>query len=232
MVVAWNEETESRDFFMVDRKTSPFDTSELDKLGWKGSPTGQLFFDDCRVPVGNSLTRAVMDAMEEGGAEAAPDFVTGGGDPLNAIFASMRNGMASIAVGIMQAAFDAAIEYATDRETFGKPIGGHQLVQEQLYDVKAALETSRQLTYHVDDLIAAGDPDARMMSSLAKGYACEKSVEAASDALQVHGANGLSTEYPLERYYRDARTMTIPDGTTEIQKLIVGYELTGEQAYT
>jgi len=147
------------------------------------------------------------------------------------MFATMRNGMASISVGIMQAAMDAAREYATDRETFDKPIGQHQLVQEHLYDIKAKLETSRHLTYHVDDLIADQHDDARMMSSLAKGYVCEASVDATSKALQVYGGNGLSKDYPLERYFRDARTMTIPDGTTEIQKLIVGYELTEMQAY-
>ncbi len=251
MVVAWDEAGGHRDFFLVDRETTPFETRELDKLGWKGSPTGQIFLDDARIPLDNKLSRAVAKRMSEGGGGSGdgdggesdgdgsdgggdvPFFGGdgGGGDPLNTIFASMRNGMASISVGIMQAAFEAARDYATDRETFGKPIAGHQLVQEKLYDIRAALATSRQLTYHAADLIDAGHEDARMMSSLAKGYATEQSVQAASDALQIHGANGLSTEYPLERYYRDARTMTIPDGTTEIQKLIVGYELTGEAAY-
>lgn len=245
LVVAWDEEAENRDFFFVDRKTTGFETRALEKLGWKGSPTGQMFFDDCRIPAENKMSTAVIDAMEEGAGDGGGDggdgedgggigsglFGSTAGDPLNAMFATMRNGMASISVGIMQAAFDAALDYATDRETFGKPIGGHQLIQETLYDMKAKLETSRHLTYHVDDLIAAGDPDARMMSSLAKGWVCERSVEVADDAIQVHGANGLSTDYPLERYYRDARTMTIPDGTTEIQKLIVGYELTDEAAY-
>lgn len=84
----------------------------------------------------------------------------------------------------------------------------------------------------VDDLIANDHEDARMMSSLAKGYVCEASVDATSTAIQVYGGNGLSTDYQLERYFRDARVTTIPDGTTEIQKLVVGYELTGMQAYT
>jgi len=234
LVVAWDEPEEQRDFFFLDRKTAGFETRELEKLGWKGSPTGQIFLDDCRIPAENKLSSAVMRALEAGGEMdevAGGLFDAGGGDPLNAMFATMRNGMASISVGIMQAAVDAALDYATDRETFGKPVGGHQLIQEKLFDMTAKLESSRHLTYHVDDLIAAGDPDARMMSSLAKGWVCERSVEVASDAIQVHGANGLSTDYPLERYYRDARTMTIPDGTTEIQKLIVGYELTDEAAY-
>ncbi|MFB6171597.1 MAG: acyl-CoA dehydrogenase family protein [Haloarculaceae archaeon] len=231
LVVAWDAEREQRSFFVVDQKTSGFETRSLDKLGWKGSPTGQMFFDDCRIPARNELTNAVVAAAEEDDGDDGGGFLAGSDDPLNTMFATMRNGMASISVGIMQAALDAAVEYATERETFEKPIAQHQLVQELLYDVKAKLETSRHLTYHVDDLIAAGHEDARMMSSLAKGYACEASVEATSKALQVYGGNGLSTDYPLERYFRDARTMTIPDGTTEIQKLVVGYELTGMQAY-
>lgn len=233
MVVAWDDQREQRSFFIVDEKTAGFETRALEKLGWKGSPTGQMFFDDCRIPARNELMNAFTAAVEEGSADSMSGFVSGriGGNPLNTMFASMRNGMAAISVGIMQAAFDAAIEYATDRETFGKPIGQHQLVQEMLYEIKVKLETSRQLVYHVDDLIANGHENARMMSSLAKGYVCEASVDATSTALQVYGGNGLSTDYPLERYFRDARTMTIPDGTTEIQKLIVGYELTDMQAY-
>ncbi|MDZ7729966.1 MAG: acyl-CoA dehydrogenase family protein [Natrialbaceae archaeon] len=233
MVVAWDDEYDQRDFFVVDQRNSPFETQKLDKLGWKGSPTGQLFLDETRIPIDNKVSRAVMNYVSEGGdvEGAGQAFGGGGGDPLNNIFASMRNGMSSIAVGIMQGAFDKALEYSTDRETFEKPIGQHQLIQEKLFDIKAKLEASRHLTYHVDDLIANGDPRARQFSSLAKGWVCERSVEATYDAQQVFGANGLSTDYPLERFYRDARTMTIPDGTTEIQKLIVGYELTDLQAY-
>jgi alkylation response protein AidB-like acyl-CoA dehydrogenase len=234
MVVAWDDERDQRSFFVVDQKTAGFETRHLEKLGWKGSPTGQMFFDDCRIPERNELTNAVIAASEEDDGDGAGGGFMGGGvggNPLNTMFASMRNGMAGISVGIMQAALDAAVDYATDRETFDKPIGQHQLVQEMLYEIKARLETSRHLVYHVDDLIAEGHDDARMMSSLAKGYACEASVEATDRAIQVFGGNGLSTDYPLERYFRDARTMTIPDGTTEIQKLIVGYELTDMQAY-
>jgi len=231
LVVAWNEYDGQRDYFIVDRETAPFETRELEKLGWKGSPTGQVFFDDCRVPEENRLMDAVMNMVAEGESSIADNDMFGTENPLNAMFAYMRTGMAAMAVGIVQGAFEVALDYATDRETFDKPIGQHQLVQELLYDVKANLETSRHLTYHAADLVQNGHEDARMLSSLAKGYACEASVEATSDAIQVLGGNGLSTDYPLERYFRDARTMTIPDGTTEMQKLIVGKELTGLSAY-
>jgi len=92
--------------------------------------------------------------------------------------------------------------------------------------MKAGVETSRHLAHHAVDLLDAADSEARMASSLAKGYACDTCVDVARDALELHGANGLSTDYPLERYFRDAQTMTVPDGTSEIQKPIVGYELT------
>ena len=235
LVVAWDEETERRDMFLVDSKTGEFDTRKLDKLGWKGSPTGQLFFDDCYVPEGNKLSTAVMEAMSDGRLDPQESSLVDssvGGNPLNTMFATMRNGMAAISVGIMQAAYEAALEYATDREVFDQPIGQHQLVQDKLYKIRAGLETGRLLTRHTAERIAEGDPEARMYSSLSKGWVCEKAIDVTDEAIQVYGGNGLSTDYPLERYYRDARTMTIPDGTTEIQKLIVGYELTDMQAYT
>lgn len=147
------------------------------------------------------------------------------------MFAYMRTGMAAMAVGIMQAAVEDTLAYATDREVAGEPIAGTQLVQEHLYEMKANLETARLLTRHATAHVRTGDDDARLLASLAKGYATERAVDVTSDAIQVHGANGLSTDYPLERYIRDARTTTIPDGTTEIQKLVVGSELTGHSAY-
>ncbi len=98
----------------------------------------------------------------------------------------------------------------------------------------AITESSRLLGYKALYMIQKGDPKARYMSSLAKGYACEGCVKVTYNAIQIHGGLGLSEEYPLERYFRDARVMTIPDGTTEIQKLIVGRELLGKgfSAYT
>jgi alkylation response protein AidB-like acyl-CoA dehydrogenase len=103
-----------------------------------------------------------------------------------------------------------------------------QLIQEKLYNMKALTVTSRLLAYWAYKLAMNADPEARIASSLAKGYASEVAVQVASDAIQIHGGIGLSDEYPLERYFRDARMLTIPDGTTEIQKLVVGRELLGK----
>jgi alkylation response protein AidB-like acyl-CoA dehydrogenase len=238
MIVAYDEENEAQDMFIVDQENSPFETRKLDKLGWQGSPTGQMFFDDVRVPEDNKLSKAIRNLILEHGdlAEALP-FPNEMVDlflshkPLNAIFSFMRTGMAAMAVGIQQAAYEDALEYTTDRETFGKPIAQHQMIQDRLYQMKANVETSRLLTHEAVSKLADADEESRMYSSLAKGYACDKSVETARHAVEIYGGNGLSTDYPLERYYRDAQTMTIPDGTEEIMKLIVGYELTDMAAY-
>ncbi|MFC6992167.1 acyl-CoA dehydrogenase family protein [Haladaptatus sp. GCM10025707] len=237
LVVAHDEEADMQDMFIVDQETSPFETRKLDKLGWKASPTGQIFLDDVRIPAENKLSTSITRMLQQGKDLYELPFADSmvelflNEKPLNAIFSFMRVGMAFMAVGIGQAALDDALAYATDRETFDKPIGQHQLVQEQLYDIKCAVESSRHMAYHAVELLDDADPESRLYSSLAKGYACEQCVDATYDAMQVHGANGLSTDYPLERYYRDARTMTVPDGTTEIQKLIVGYEMTDMPAY-
>ncbi len=238
MIVAWDEENDAQDMFIVDQENSPFDTRKLDKLGWKGSPTGQMFFDDVRVPEDNKLSNAIRNLILEhgdlAGALPFPDEMVDlflSHKPLNAIFSFMRTGMAAMAVGIQQAAYEDALEYTTDRETFGKPIAQHQLVQNRLYKMKANVETSRLLTHEAVEKLSNADEESRMYSSLAKGYACDKSVETARHGVELYGGNGLSTDYPLERYYRDAQTMTIPDGTEEIMKLIVGYEMTEMSAY-
>ncbi len=238
LVVAHDEESGGRDMFLLDRETSPWGSYELDKLGWKASPTGGMVFDDVFVPEGNRLSTMITNKLMAGvdlvDVLPFPEPVIElflSRKPLNVIFSFMRTGMALMAVGIMQACYEQALDYAKQRETFGEPIGSKQLVQEKLYDMRWRLESARLMAYRSIDLLEKGDPEARMMSSLAKGTACDWSVDVASDAIQVLGANGLSTEYPLERFYRDARTMTIPDGTTEIQKLIVGKELTGLSAY-
>ena len=103
-----------------------------------------------------------------------------------------------------------------------------------LYEMAVAIETSRLLGYKAIDAIIRGDPDARKYSCMAKVYAGEASIKATYNAMQIHGGAGLSTELPLERYYRDARLMTIPDGTSEIMKLVSGYTLLGKgfSAYT
>ncbi|KUJ92819.1 MULTISPECIES: acyl-CoA dehydrogenase family protein [Archaeoglobus] len=240
LVVATNREMRMQDMFLVDQVNSPFETSELHKLGWRAAPTGEIYLRNCRVPKDNALSVMIQKALSSGGmVEALPIAASISKlyaymSPLSAVFCLMRSGMALMATGISQAALDASIAYARQRKAFGKPIGKFQLIQDMLYKMAAITESSRLLGYKALYMIQKGDPKARYMSSLAKGYACEGCVEVTYNAIQIHGGLGLSDEYPLERYFRDARVMTIPDGTTEIQKLIVGRELLGKgfSAYT
>jgi alkylation response protein AidB-like acyl-CoA dehydrogenase len=236
-----NDQTGGRIFLLVERAKSPYETSELHKLGWRAEPTGEIYFDNCRVPRENNMAE-MINAMITGnrgkqlfGDQFDLTKLTGSSfmnmmakmAPENIIFAFLRSGMALAAAGISQAALDASVRFARERSQFGKPIGRIQLVQEMLYNMKALTVTSRLLGYWAFQKALSGSPEARMASSLAKGYACEAAVKVTSDAIQVHGGLGLSEEYPLERYFRDARMLTIPDGTTEIQKLVVGREMLG-----
>jgi len=238
LVVAEDEDSGAQDMFLVDREYSDYEAVTLNKLGWKAVNNGRMDLDGVRVPADNKLSNIIGNALREGhhitDVVPFPDSVAElffEQKALNATFSFMRTGMAFMSVGIMQAAYDAAEAYVTERETFGKPIAEHQLVQEQLYDIRVNLETSRQLSRRALEMLERGSSDARLFSSMAKGYTAEKAVEATSGALQIHGGEGLKTENRLERYFRDARVMPIPDGTTEIQKLIVGKEITGHSAY-
>jgi alkylation response protein AidB-like acyl-CoA dehydrogenase len=197
---------------IVEKERSPFQARELHKLGWYCFPTAELSFIDCHVPKENQAgERGIGYRRTIRGFEGA------------------RSMMGVMAVGICQAAVDAAIKFARQRTQFGRPIGGFQLVQEIIFDMVALTEAARFLTYRALYTLDKGER-CRWQSSLAKAYACEAAVKVTSKAIEVHGAVGLSDEYPLARYFRDARMLTIPDGTTEIQKLVVGRELLGIRA--
>jgi alkylation response protein AidB-like acyl-CoA dehydrogenase len=149
-------------------------------------------------------------------------------EPFTAMMTMPRAGMALASVGIAQAAFEAALNYSKERKQFGKPIGKFQLIQEMLYEMDVSIETARLLGYKAADAIVKGNPDARKLSAMAKVYAGEAAVKVTYRAMQIHGGMGLSTEMALERYFRDARMMTVPDGTSEMMKLVTGYTLLGK----
>jgi alkylation response protein AidB-like acyl-CoA dehydrogenase len=197
---------------LVDRSESPFECRELPKLGLRSFPTSELVFSECRVPRDNLIGRA---------GEGLKDTLK--------MFEQARCWMAMGAVGLAQAALDAAVRYARERAQFGRPIGGFQLVQEMIADMATETEASRLLAYRGLRLL-----DRRVRcdreTSMAKAFATEAAVRVTSAAIQIHGAYGLSEEYPLERYFRDARCWTIPDGTTQIQKLIIGRAMLGMSA--
>ncbi|WP_030460646.1 acyl-CoA dehydrogenase family protein [Kitasatospora sp. NRRL B-11411] len=183
------------------------------KLGLRGQATAELSFDRVRVPDGARL------------GEVGRGFTVA-----MAALAKGRMSVAAGCVGIAQAALDAAVRYAGEREQFGKPIAAHQLVQELLADIAVDVDAARLLTWRVADLIDRGQPFATE-SSVAKLYASEAAVRCANNALQVFGGYGFIDEYPVGKYLRDARVMTLYEGTSQIHKLLIGRSLTGVNAF-
>jgi alkylation response protein AidB-like acyl-CoA dehydrogenase len=141
-----------------------------------------------------------------------------------------RVNIAMGAVGAAQAALDLSIDYARTRTQFGKPIGSFQLVQKLIVDMTVKVEAARALSLRAAASLEKNSKDSRMACSIAKLYATEAAHEVASMALQVHGGMGYSTDYPIERIFRDTRGGTIPEGTSEVQTLIIGREILGISA--
>lgn len=198
--------------FVVEREHG-YTTREIDKMGLKSWPTGQVFFDNVRVPAVNMI-----------GEPGAGLRMTLRG------FELARVMVAVYAIGVARAALDAAVAYAKTRVQWGKPIGGHQLIQGMIAEMATELDCARLLALRALSLIQKGIR-CDTQSSMAKWYATEAAVHITSNAIQIHGAYGLSTEYPVERLFRDARMLTIPDGTAQIQKLIIGRNLLGIAAF-
>ncbi|GHH49178.1 acyl-CoA dehydrogenase family protein [Streptomyces candidus] len=183
------------------------------KLGLRGQATAELVLEDVRVPA------SAMMAPEGKGFSVAMSALAKG-----------RMSVAAGCVGIAQAALDAALSYAAEREQFGRTIAHHQLVQELLTDIAVDVDAARLLTWRVADLIDRGLPFATEASK-AKLFASEAAVRAANNALQVYGGYGYIDEYPVGKLLRDARVMTLYEGTSQIQKLLIGRALTGISAF-
>ncbi|HEX7364077.1 MAG TPA: acyl-CoA dehydrogenase family protein [Dehalococcoidia bacterium] len=199
--------------FLVDRTESPFSSRELPKLGCRSCPTSELSFEDCRIPETNMIGtpgNAYLLALSE--------------------LCKLRVAVGVGAVGLCRAALEAAINYARDRKQFGRPIGSFQLIQEMIADMAIMTDAARFICYRALYLIGKGETPFKE-ASMAKGFSTETAIEVTSKAIQVHGAYGISEEYPVERYFRDARTLTFPDGATQIQKLVIGRELLGISAF-
>jgi alkylation response protein AidB-like acyl-CoA dehydrogenase len=232
LVVAYDEAEDQRDFFVVDKKTSGFETESIDKLGWHGSPTGQIFFENCKVPIENKAVNVFANLLDESdalnGTFLSPDRLLNQENPLNVVFSFLRSCMAAMSAGISQRALDMTRDFLTDR----RDLSQQQFVHETLFEMKASLESSRRLAYRAAEFVENGKPDARQAASLAKAHATEDCINVTGEALSLLDGHGAAEYYPIERFHRDARMMTIPDGTTEIQTLITGYELTGHSAYT
>lgn len=183
------------------------------KLGLRGQATAEVVLEDVRVPA------STLIGPEGKGFSIAMSALAKG-----------RMSVAAGCVGIAQAALDAAVGYAGEREQFGKAIAGYQLVQELISDIAVDVDAARLLTWRVADLIDRGEEFATAASK-AKLFASEAAVRAANNALQVFGGYGYIDEYPVGKLLRDARVMTLYEGTSQIQKLIIGRALTGVSAF-
>jgi acyl-CoA dehydrogenase len=199
--------------FLLDATKDKYDVRTINCIGGDAISTCEVVIDDVRVPVAAEMTPG------RGGLRSALRLVEQG--RLKIVFQ---------AVGIAQAALDLAVEYAKVRTQFGRPIASFQLIQQMLADMATEVELARLIGYRAACLMMVGDP-ARTQISMAKSYATEAAVRVASLGVQVHGAVGLTKECAAERYLRDARMLTIPDGTTQIHKLVIGRELTGISAF-
>jgi butyryl-CoA dehydrogenase len=200
--------------FLVPTDSEGFEARPIKgKLGLRAQDTGELFLERVRVP----------DSARLGGE----------GEGFKVAMSALDNGRISLAsgcVGIAQGCLDASVDYAKERTQFGKPIAGFQLVQELLADISVEADAARLLTWRAASLADHGERHT-LESSVAKYYASEVSVRAANAAVQVHGGYGYVDEYPVGKYLRDARVTTLYEGTSQVQKLIIGRALTGENAF-
>ncbi|MDE2081334.1 MAG: acyl-CoA dehydrogenase family protein [Burkholderiales bacterium] len=194
--------------FVVPTETPGYVVERLeDKMGQHASDTAQIRFEGCRVPAANRL------GDEGQGLKIALSGLEGG-----------RIGIASQALGMARAAFEAALRYSRQRESFGKPIFEHQAVQFKLAEMATQIEAARQLIHHAACLKDAGRPCLKE-AAMAKLYASEMAERVCSDAIQVHGGYGYVGDFPVERIYRDVRVCQIYEGTSEVQKILIGRAL-------
>ena len=182
-------------------------TTEWEKMGLNASPTCEIQFDDCRIP-GDRILGEPGEGWEQ-----TKKTLDGG-----------RISIAALSVGLAQGAFEAALAYATEREQFGQPIGEFDAVRDMLVAMDRKIERARLLTHKAATKYDAGE-DVGRLSSLAKLDASEICREVAEDAVQVLGGYGYTTDFAPQRFYRDAKLMEIGEGTSEIQRLVLGREL-------
>jgi alkylation response protein AidB-like acyl-CoA dehydrogenase len=201
--------------FLVPTETPGFTANKIHgKLGLRSCDTAELVLDD--VEVGED---ALLGGQEGTGMKAALSALGDG-----------RMSIAASCTGIMQACLDSMVSYTTQREQFGKKIAAHQLVQELIADTAVELDAARLMSWRAADLKRRGE-DYALASSKAKLFATEASVRAANNCIQAYGGYGYVDEYPGGKYLRDARVTTLYEGTSQIQKLIIGRALTGINAF-
>jgi len=201
--------------FAVPTDSTGFSSAEIHgKLGLQASDTGEISLDGVEVP-----DDAMIGEVGEGFKVAMTALDSG------------RFSVASGCVGIIQGCVNASVDYAKEREQFGRPIAAFQLVQAMIADMVVDVEAARALVWRAGWLKDTGQPNT-METSVAKLYATEAAIRSANTAIQVHGGSGYVDDYPVERYLRDARVTTLYEGTSQIQKLIIGRAMTGVNAMT
>ena len=196
--------------FLVPASAPGYQVGRIEeKMGQKASDTTQILLENCRIPADS------MIGDEGQGYKIALSNLEAG-----------RIGIAAQCLGMARAALEAAVKYALERESFGKPIFEHQAVNFRLGDMATQLEAARQLVWHAACLKDAGRPCLKE-ASMAKLFASEMAERVCSDAIQVHGGYGYVTDFPVERIYRDVRVCQIYEGASDIQKLVIGRALAG-----
>lgn len=194
--------------FIVDTSTPGYRADRVEeKLGQRASDTAQIVFETCRVPAANLLGRE-----GEGYRIALANLEAG------------RIGIAAQSVGMARSAFEAALAYARDRHSFGKPIIEHQAVNFRLADMATEIEAARQMVWHAASLRDANEPCLKE-ASMAKLFASEMAERVCSAAIQIHGGYGYVADFPVERIYRDVRVCQIYEGTSDIQRMVIGRAL-------
>jgi len=197
--------------FIVERGTPGFRAGKKeDKLGMRASETSEVIFERCRVPAGQLL------GVEGQGFVNALQVLDAG-----------RIGIAALAVGLAQGAYEAARTYAFQRSQFGQKIGTFQSIRARLVDTATRIEAARLLTYRAAALKDAG-ARTTIESAMAKLYSSEIAVRAAEDGVQIHGGYGFVKDYPAEKFFRDVKLTTIGEGTSEIQRLVIARQLMGK----
>ena len=196
--------------FIVERGVQGFSVGRKEnKLGMRCSDTATLLLDSVRVPGENLIGRPGE------GFKQALRVLDGG-----------RVGIAALSVGIAQGAFDASLKYATDRHQFGQPLSEFQAIQWKLADMATEIDAARLLTYRAAWMKTQGE-DITLAASKAKYFASEVAVRAANEAVQIHGGYGFIKDYPVEKLYRDVKLMTIGEGTSEVQKMVIARNILG-----
>jgi butyryl-CoA dehydrogenase len=194
--------------FIVEKDTPGFKVGQLeDKLGLRGSRTAQLFFENCKIPKENILGEkdkgfyGVMDTLDRG-----------------------RTAVGAMSVGIAQGALDESVEYAKQRQQFGRPIGKFQAIQWMISDMATEIEAARLLVHKAAFLEDKGEPFGKE-ASMAKLFASEIAMRATKNAIQVLGGYGYTREYPVERFFRDIKLCQIGEGTSEVQRIVIAKRL-------